>query len=65
MKDDRYDVVVIGAGAAGLAAASGSGPGAIAEDTRRAVEARRTGTFSAAAEREQCEQVLGDRRHGS
>jgi thioredoxin reductase len=36
----------------------------IAEDTRDAVAARRRAPFSPTSERELCEQVLGDRRHG-
>ncbi len=56
---------VITAAAAGLGAGAAINADLIAEDTRRAVEARRAGQpFSAAAERELCEQVLGDRRHG-
>jgi thioredoxin reductase len=55
---------VISSAAAGLNAAVAINSDRIAEDTRRAVEARREGTVSAAAERELCEQVLGDRRHG-
>ncbi len=55
---------VITSAAAGLNAAAAINSDLIAEDTRRAVEARRVGPFSAAAERELCEQVLGDRRHG-
>ena len=60
--DLRAQVVV--AAAAGLAAAVAINSDLITEDTRRAVKNRREGPFSAAAERELCEQVLGDRRHG-
>jgi thioredoxin reductase len=55
---------VITSAAAGLNAAAAINSGLIAEDTHRAVQARRAGPFSAAAERELCEQVLGNRRHG-
>lgn len=56
---------VITSAAAGLNAAVAINADLIAEDTRRAVEARQAGPFSAAAEREKlCEQVLGGRRHG-
>ena len=55
---------VITSAAAGLTAAVAINSDLIAGDTRRALEARRAGPFSAAAERELCEQVLGDRRHG-
>jgi len=55
---------VIGAAAVGIGAAAAIHADLIAEDTREAVEARRSGPFTA-VEREPCEQVLGDRRHGS
>jgi len=55
---------VISSAAAGLNAGAMINADLIAEDTRRAVEVRRAGPFSAAAERELCERVLGDRRHG-
>ena len=55
---------VISAAAAGLNAGAMINADLIAADTRAAVEARRVGPFSAAAERELCESVLGDRRHG-
>lgn len=55
---------VITSAAAGLNAAAAINADLTAEDTRRAVEAHRERPFSAAAERELCEQVLGDRRHG-
>ncbi|GAA4590225.1 NAD(P)/FAD-dependent oxidoreductase [Planotetraspora phitsanulokensis] len=54
---------VIGAAAAGVRAGAAINADLVAEDTRRAVEARRS-PFSAAMEREVCETVLGDRRHG-
>ena len=50
--------------AAGLNVAAAINADLTADDTRRAVEVRREEPFSAAAERELCEQVLGDRRHG-
>ena len=53
---------VISSAAAGLDAAAALNGDLIAEDTRRAVAARRV--LSAASERELCDQVLGDRRHG-
>jgi len=56
---------VIGAAAAGLGAAAAIHADLIAEDTREAVEARRSGPCTTAVEREPCEQVLADRRHGS
>jgi thioredoxin reductase len=55
---------VITSASAGLKAAAAINGELIAEDTRCAVAARRQGHFSPAAERELCEQVLGDRRHG-
>ena len=54
---------VIGAAAAGLRAGAMINGDLITEDTRLAVERRRA-PFSPASERESCEQVLGDRRHG-
>ncbi|MGW2652842.1 NAD(P)/FAD-dependent oxidoreductase [Streptomyces sp. NPDC001478] len=54
---------VIVAAAAGLKAGAAINGDLIADDTRRAVEARRA-PFSAHAEREVCETVTGDRRHG-
>ncbi|KQX80911.1 MULTISPECIES: NAD(P)/FAD-dependent oxidoreductase [Streptomyces] len=54
---------VVGAAAAGLKAASMINMDLVNEDTRRAVDARRT-PFSAEAERQVAERVLGDRRHG-
>ncbi|WP_327379626.1 MULTISPECIES: NAD(P)/FAD-dependent oxidoreductase [unclassified Streptomyces] len=54
---------VVGAAAAGLKAASMINMDLVTEDTRRAVDARRT-PFSAEAERQVTERVLGDRRHG-
>jgi SAM-dependent methyltransferase len=54
---------VMGAAAAGLVAGAAINADLVAEDTRRAVAARRS-AFSPAAEREVCEKVLGDRRHG-
>ena len=54
---------VVAAAAAGVRAGAAVNADLIAEETRRAVAARR-GTFSAAAEREVCDRVLGDRRHG-
>jgi thioredoxin reductase len=55
---------VITSAAAGLSAGAMISAELIAEDTRLAVERRRRAPFSPAAERELCEQVLGDRRHG-
>ncbi|MFI2778949.1 NAD(P)/FAD-dependent oxidoreductase [Streptomyces sp. ALB3] len=54
---------VVGAAAAGLKAASMINMDLVTDDTRRAVEARRA-PFSADAERQVTERVLGDRRHG-
>lgn len=54
---------VVGAAAAGLKAASMINMDLVTEDTRRAVDARRA-PFSAEAERQVTERVLGDRRHG-
>ncbi|MEU0144980.1 NAD(P)/FAD-dependent oxidoreductase [Streptomyces sp. NPDC006288] len=54
---------VVGAAAAGLRSASMINMDLVTDDTRRAVEARRT-PFSAEAERQVSERVLGDRRHG-
>ncbi|MFI7100752.1 NAD(P)/FAD-dependent oxidoreductase [Streptomyces sp. NPDC050161] len=56
---------VIGSAAAGARAAGAINADLIAEDTRVAVAARRVGEpFSPEAEREVCERVLADRRHG-
>jgi thioredoxin reductase len=57
---------VISAAAAGLNTAAAINADLIAEDTRHAVAAHRSRRepFSAQAEREVCERVLGDRRHG-
>ncbi len=57
---------VIGSAAAGLTTAAAINADLIAEDTARAVAARQQDPepFSAQAERENCERVLGDRRHG-
>ena len=56
---------VIGSAAAGLKAASMINMDLVTEDTRRAVEARRGPLpFSAEAERQVAERVLGDSRHG-
>ena len=55
---------VIGSAAAGLRVGGMINADLITEDTRLAVERRRRAPFSPAAERELCEQVLGDRRHG-
>ncbi|MFI1015905.1 NAD(P)/FAD-dependent oxidoreductase [Streptomyces sp. NPDC020965] len=54
---------VIGAAAAAVRAAAAINANLTAEETGRAVAARRA-PFSAGAEREVCEKVLGDRRHG-
>ncbi|MFC8225746.1 NAD(P)/FAD-dependent oxidoreductase [Streptomyces sp. NPDC057287] len=54
---------VVGAASAGLKAASMINMDLVTDDTRRAVDARRT-PFSADAERKVTERVLGDRRHG-
>jgi thioredoxin reductase len=54
---------VITAAAAGLMAGGAINADLLFEDVRLAVEARRA-PFSPAAERELCDQVLGDRRHG-
>ncbi|MFJ8311675.1 MULTISPECIES: NAD(P)/FAD-dependent oxidoreductase [unclassified Streptomyces] len=54
---------VIAAAAAGVRAGAAINADLIAEETRRAVAARRA-PFSAHLEREVCEVVLGDRRHG-
>jgi thioredoxin reductase len=53
---------VISSAAAGLTAGAAVNADLIMEDTRRAVAGRRV--FSPAVERELCDQVLGDRRHG-
>lgn len=53
---------VIGSAAAGVMAGAAINADLVAEDARRAVEARRS--FSAVVEREVGERVLGDRRHG-
>jgi len=55
---------VITAAGSGLNAAVAINSDLIGEETRQAVTAHRARPFSAAAERELCEQVLGDRRHG-
>jgi thioredoxin reductase len=54
---------VVGAAAAGVRAGVAINADLIAEETRRAVAARRE-LFSPQMEREVCERVLGDRRHG-
>ncbi|MFD7441308.1 NAD(P)/FAD-dependent oxidoreductase [Streptomyces sp. NPDC059909] len=54
---------VVGAAAAGVRAAAAINADLIAEETRRAVAARRD-VFSPQREREVCELALGDRRHG-
>ncbi|MEU9097883.1 NAD(P)/FAD-dependent oxidoreductase [Streptomyces sp. NPDC048361] len=54
---------VVAAAAAGVRAGAAINADLIAQETRRAVEARRE-PFSARLEREVCEVVLGDRRHG-
>jgi thioredoxin reductase len=54
---------VVSAAAAGLMAGAAVNADLMTEDTRRAVAARRQ-PFSPATERELCETVLGDRRHG-
>ncbi|GAA2440101.1 NAD(P)/FAD-dependent oxidoreductase [Actinomadura vinacea] len=54
---------VIGAAAAGVRAGAAINADLVAEETRRAVEARRE-PFSARAEREVAERVLSDTRHG-
>ncbi|MGC5363572.1 NAD(P)/FAD-dependent oxidoreductase [Streptomyces sp. DT24] len=54
---------VVGAAAAGVRAAGAINADLVAEDTRRAVAARRA-PFSAQAERDVCGRVLGDSRHG-
>jgi hypothetical protein len=55
---------VITAAAAGLQAGAAINADLLLEDVRRAV-AERQAPFSSAAERELCESVLGDRRHGN
>jgi thioredoxin reductase len=55
---------VVSSAAAGLHTAAAINGDLIAEDTRVAVAERRGAPFTPAAERELCEQVLGDRRHG-
>ncbi|MFQ1000550.1 NAD(P)/FAD-dependent oxidoreductase [Modestobacter sp. SSW1-42] len=55
---------VISSAAAGLSTGAMINADLITEDTRDAVTARRRAAFSPASERELCEQVLGDRRHG-
>jgi thioredoxin reductase len=55
---------VIGAASAGLRAGAMINADLTTEETRLAVERRRRAPFSPASERELCEQVLGDRRHG-
>ena len=54
---------VLGSAAAGAVAAGAINADLIAEETRRAVQARND-PFSAASEARLCEQVMGDRRHG-
>jgi thioredoxin reductase len=54
---------VVAAAAAGVRTGAAINADLIAEDTDRAVTARRA-AFSPETEREVCEQVLGDRRHG-
>ncbi|MEV4614451.1 NAD(P)/FAD-dependent oxidoreductase [Kitasatospora sp. NPDC049258] len=54
---------VIGAAAAGVRAAAAINADLIAEETRLAVAAHRS-AFGPQREREVCERVLGDRRHG-
>ncbi|MCX5387111.1 NAD(P)/FAD-dependent oxidoreductase [Streptomyces sp. NBC_00083] len=54
---------VVAAAAAGVRAGAALNADLVAEETRRAVEARRE-PFSAQMEREVCEVVLGERRHG-
>lgn len=54
---------VIGSATAGVRAGSAINADLMTEDTDRAVAARRA-PFSAQVEREVCERVLGDRRHG-
>ena len=55
---------VISSAAAGLTTGAMINADLITADTRDAVAARRAAPFSPASERELCEQVLGDRRHG-
>ncbi len=59
---------VVAAAAAGVRAGAAINADLIAEETRRAVEVRRAphsgAPFSAESEREVCEAVLGERRHG-
>lgn len=56
---------VINAATAGLRAAGAINADLVAEDVRYAVALRRRSEpFSARSEREVCERVLGDRRHG-
>ena len=55
---------VMGSAAAGLRAGAMINADLTTEDTRLAVERRRRAPFSPSSERELCEQVLGDRRHG-
>jgi thioredoxin reductase len=55
---------VITAAAAGLQAGGAINADLLAEDVRRAVQRARSAPFSPAAERELCDAVLGDRRHG-
>ncbi|MFE6037180.1 NAD(P)/FAD-dependent oxidoreductase [Streptomyces sp. NPDC056452] len=54
---------VVGAAAAGLKAGAAMNADLVTEDTRRAVAARQE-PFSAEAERQVTERVLGNRRHG-
>jgi len=55
---------VISSAAAGLSTGAMINADLIADDTRAAVAAWRAAPFSPASERQLCEQVLGDRRHG-
>jgi thioredoxin reductase len=58
---------VVGAAAAGVRAGAAINADLIADETRRAVAARRaapSAVFSGPAEAEVCARVLGDRRHG-
>ncbi|WP_405148619.1 NAD(P)/FAD-dependent oxidoreductase [Sphaerisporangium sp. NBC_01403] len=54
---------VVGAAGAGVRAGAAINMDLVGEETRRAVAAR-LAPFSAQMEREACERVLGDRRHG-
>ncbi|MGW3245019.1 hypothetical protein [Streptomyces sp. NPDC001070] len=58
---------VVGAAAAGVRAGAAINADLIADETRRAVAARRAGpsaVFSGPVEAEVCARVLGERRHG-